>query len=598
MIVVLSDLHLQHTTHDGIRRRDGAKVLVTEVLRNVGASALETLAGEIENSVEATGATSIELVFAGDVFEMHRTPYWLLGGRTLRPTHTRASAELCGATLEILELIATECAGFFAALRKIGTTGVAGIPVITHFLPGNHDRLVNEFPEARARVRELLCVRAPNGDPEAPFPHVLDWPRSTGYGVRVRHGHEYDVQNFPIAFEPEQCEPVEEMYRQPVLGDWASVELCTRLAVSFRAHYARELRSASPSGDAYRRIYAALAEFDDVRPQSALVRYLADAVHGTESTAFELLRPILRDIHETAARDAFLVGEMTRLGHAALFSGVVAPMVDEALATFPAPLVAKLMEVFDSLESEGEGPAHFAALESGLESGIIDLVVAGHTHQPDQVALPGHGGAIMDAAYFVDSGTWRTRVDSGRRRAFGRLRSYTTVFCYHDDESTRGERRRFETWTGHLRSTEFGPRFDVLARARSAAPVTQTIEFLSCAVERIDEGDTRDGAELKLTFGVDAASASASFVDVHDGDVLSLGGTKLEVDPHLDGELWCFGVEHDSGVFFDVDDPIPWAVDFLPRDADEAFQQRSGKLRASDARGDAYVITYEVLLKE
>jgi UDP-2,3-diacylglucosamine pyrophosphatase LpxH len=594
MIVVLSDLHLQHTTHDGIRRRDAeGRVLSTEVLRNVGASAMQTLAGEIESSVESTGARHVELVFAGDVFELHRTPWWFLGGRRLRPTHAAAQAELCAATLEILELVAAECAGFFEAIGALVKDGIAGAPVRTHFLPGNHDRLVNEFPEARARVRELLHVKPPVDGPQARFPHVLDWPRATGYGVRVRHGHEYDPQNFAAPFDPDAGEALEAVYRTPVLGDWASVDVCTRLAVSFRAHYARELRLAGEEGDAFRRIYTALAEFDDVRPQAALVRYLADAVRGTEARAFELLRPMLRDIYETARRDPFLVGEMKRLGHGELFSGVVGPLVDEALAEFPAGLVAKIMEVFDGLEGQGPGPSEVAAQERGLDSGEIELVIAGHTHQPDQVAIPGRGGAVVDAAYFVDSGTWRTRVDSGSSRTFGRLRSYTTVFCYHDEETKRGERRRFETWTGHLRSSEFGPRIDAPV-ALDTKHARQWVEFQSCSVERIDEGDTRDGAELELTFGVDGSGTSRTFAGVHDGDVLSLAGIRMEVDPHLDGELWCFGCERDVGIFFDRDDPMPWAVDFLRRSEDGRFALRPGVLQARDARGWAYAINYVV----
>ncbi len=596
MIVVLSDLHLQHTKRDGIRRRgaDG-RVRSTDILRNVGASAMQTLAGEIESSVEATGAREIHLVFAGDVFEIHRTPWWFLGGRTLRPTHANATVELRAATLEILELVASECAGFFESVAALVAEGIAGVPVTTHFLPGNHDRLVDLYPEARVRVRELLHVRA--RDPQAPFPRVLDWPRASGYGVRVRHGHEYDVQNFALPFDPAKGEALEAVYRTPVLGDWASVDICTRLAVSFRAHYARELRLEGPEGDSFRRIYAALAEFDDVRPQSALVRYLADAVRGTEERAFELLRPMLRDIYETARADAFLVGEMKRLGHGELFSSVVGPLVEEALAEFPASLVAKIMEAFDGLEGQGEAPADFAAKERGLTDGAIELVVAGHTHQPDQVAIPGSAGAVVDAAYFVDSGTWRTRVDSGSRRTFGRLRSYTTVFCYHDEETQRGERRRFETWTGHLRSSEFGPRVDVPEEIAVQHPL-QWVDFQSCTVERIDEGDTRDGAELELTFGVDGVGVSRTFPRVHDGDVLALDGARLEIDPHLDGELWCFGVEKDVGIFVDRDDPIPWAVDFLPRAEDGRFAARPGVLRARDARGFAYTINYTVRERE
>ena len=52
--------------------------------------------------------------------------------------------------------------------------------------------------------------------------------------------------------------------------------------------------------------------------------------------------------------------------------------------------------------------------------------------------------------------------------------------------------------------------------------------------------------------------ATASYVELN---------RVLTVDPALDGELWCYGVEKDPGIFFDSDDPMPWAVMFLPRTA-------------------------------
>src|SRR5512138_2706811 len=96
MIVIVSDLHLQHTSNDVIRRRAAAGVLECGVRRNVDASALRLLFDEIAASVRSCGAESVDLVLAGDILEIHRTPAWFFGGSPLRPTvdSAAASAEL------------------------------------------------------------------------------------------------------------------------------------------------------------------------------------------------------------------------------------------------------------------------------------------------------------------------------------------------------------------------------------------------------------------------------------------------------------------------------------------------------------------------
>ena len=80
---------------------------------------------------------------------------------------------------------------------------------------------------------------------------------------------------------------------------------------------------------------------------------------------------------------------------------------------------------------------------------------------------------------------------------------------------------------------------------------------------------------------------------MHDGQVLELGHV-VSADPALDGELWCYGVEQDPGLFFDADDAMPWAVSFLPR-ASAAFRLGPITLRAADNRGNAFTFSLEVL---
>jgi hypothetical protein len=612
MIVVISDLHLQHTSRDVVRRNEGGKVLETKVVRNVTGAALALLFSEIRDNAERTGAKEIHLVFAGDVFELHRTPEWLIGGETLRPTlHPAAGSDVLERKAHtILDAIEHDNAGFFAVLAKFVETGVLvhhgepqtleGPRVVTHYIPGNHDRLAGLWPSMRRRVRALLHVEAPAEGAGAPFPHHLDWDAGSGYGVRVRHGHEYDATNFSAIFDPGA--PSELAYDAPALGDFVTVDIATRLAVAFRARYARQLRSPARSGAWYRGVYSAITEFDDVRPQSMLIHYLSDAIGANEDETFAILRPVLRDAFETSMADAFFVENAKRLGFGRYFEGGFARMLDAALRNMSGNAVQELLGLIDRLhfDKTAKGPASFAQKEPGLSTGAFSVVVAGHTHEPDHVAIPGKlpPDGPGTAAYFLDSGTWRTRIDAGVGGAFGRLRGYTMVFCYHDDELRAGECRRFETWTGHLQAEDYGPMFDVdVTPAR--LPAEQTVRFTECRVEHIDEGDTLDGAELALCLGVDGAGLELDFERVHDGATVGFPDTAVvRVSPALDGELWCYGTERDFGSSpVDQDDPLPWAVHFLDRvskDAMAPFTPGRITLRAADNRGNAFLITAEI----
>jgi hypothetical protein len=610
MIVVISDLHLQHTACDALRRNEGGRVLETRIVRNVSAQALSLLFSEIVENAERVGAKEAHLVFAGDIFELHRTPLWLLGGERLRPTlHPAASSSALETKVHsILDAIERDNHEFFQVLSKFVTTGalvhrgeeqtLENVAVIPHYLPGNHDRLVGVWPSTRQRVRELLCVRPPAEGASGPFLHRLDWDRAAGYGVRVRHGHEYDPANFSENFDPAQ--PASgAAYDAPTLGDFVTVDIATRLAVAFRAHYARELRTPGADGERYRRVYATLTEFDDVRPQSMLVHYLTHAVGASEDVTFSMLRPVLRDAFETAMADSFFVSQADRLGLAKYFQGGLAKLIDEALKKLTGNEVGELLSVLDKFrhETRSGGPAAIAQREPGLSTGDLSVVVAGHTHEPDHVAMPGErlAGAPDGDAYFLDSGTWRTRIDAGVSGAFGRLRGYTMVFCYHDAELRHvGDRRRFETWTGHLQAEDYGPTLslDVTPATR---PELQSVRFVECRVQHVDEGETHDGAELVLYFGVDGVGQKISFDHVRDGQILTLPDTAVaEVDPTLDGEVWCYGIEEDLGdSVLDRDDPMPWAVCFLARASREvnaAFVPGRIELRAEDNRGNAFTI--------
>lgn len=599
VIVVVSDLHLQHTTEDVIRRREGDGVTECGVRRNVTAGALRLLFAEVAENVARSGAARVELVLAGDIFELHRSPAWFFGGSGLRPftSADQAPSELEAKVMAILSAIGAENRGFFELLGQVVKTGSCsyddaggtlsiGAPIRVHYIPGNHDRLANGWPQVRAWVRELLCIE---GTATAPFPHVLDF--SDGYGVRVRHGHEYEPANFGGSWRP-GSEPARSDYAAPTLGDYATIDLAARLAVSFRAHYARELRQPGLAGELYRKLYLSLTEFDDVRPASALPGYLADAVGNVGTVGFAILRPILRGAFDTARADDFFIEQARRLGIGKYFEGPLGELFDQAIRNLSPAWLPRLMAAMAQESETAEPPATWAAREAGVVDGDVQVVIAGHTHKPGHVALPAPGAA----ACFIDSGTWRTRIDEGVGGAFGRLRSYTMVFCYHPSERRGDEQRRFETWTGHLTGDTYGPYST--SRDAGASEVVDVV-FTELHVGKVDEGDTADGAELTLFFGVDAVGLSLSRSGVHDGDRIELdaGVYRVRADSALDGELWCWGVERDLGdSALDRDDPLPWAIDFLSRQANgrSFVRGRSGELLAVNARGSQLRLSYRV----
>jgi len=170
----------------------------------------------------------------------------------------------------ILATIAQEerVAETLAIFRSLET--ILQRPVSFHYLPGNHDRLANATPLIRHQVQNLLGL--PFND--APFQNqVVVYSQGEPF-VLVRHGHEYDPSNFGLNLKEEQSIPTfipAEVYGRPVLGDITTLELAAKLPQLFREHYSEHaiLENAD-----LRLLYQRLMDFDNVRPASALVKFL------------------------------------------------------------------------------------------------------------------------------------------------------------------------------------------------------------------------------------------------------------------------------------------------------------------------------------
>ncbi|MHC4859563.1 MAG: hypothetical protein ACYTDY_05670, partial [Planctomycetota bacterium] len=203
-------------------------------------------------------------------------------------------------------------------------------------------------------------------------------------------------------------------------------------------------------------------------------------------------------------------------------------------------------------ERAGGSPAEVARLEPGLGE-RFDIVVGGHTHHPDQVPL-GEG-----SSFYLDSGTWRTDIREGVG-GFGRLRAYTMIFCFDQAEREAGDGRRFETWTGHLAEGSAGPYDEIATDVTEDAVGERKLRFTK--VEFHDVERERDGAEIELRYGVDGQGEKKVWKKVEKGAVREFPVKEFELDPGLDGEVWCWGWEED---WPDPDDPLPVGTAFLDR---------------------------------
>ena len=610
MLVVVSDLHLQHVSADSIRYvRDGI-VQEAGVRRNVTPGAFQMLLADVHARAKRSFANHVELVFAGDIFELLRTPLWFSGGKSdVRPMATDLGADspynpLCAKVHEVLDAIIEDNRPIWPVLARFVREGTlerkgnvltldAGTVVDVHYIPGNHDRLVNAWPSVRRRVREILSM--PVSD--EPFPHTVDRPKSTGYGVRVRHGHEYDRWNIgvPVPFG-KPIEVTDEQYLLPCSGDYVTLEIATRLCVGFRALHGKALRASDERGERMRDFYNALVEFDDVRPSTLLLKYLESRLGSLGPELFELLRPLLLDLYFTALDSPFFQDMAHRMEVLKFFREPVVTIVREALQSLSPTSLESLVQRLRAMDTSGDTDrgAAMASREAGIEDGIYDIIVAGHTHHPDQVPLPS-GSKSNREVFFLDSGTWRSTIRVGIGDSFGRMRAYTIVMCYSDEECPKmADGRRFETWTGHLAGEKFGP-YDMqvgpLAPARSQF-ILHAIRF-----DKVDEGETRDGAEVYLCWGVDAQSQTFERTGVHNETRAVLDKHPIDLHSNLDGEFWIFGREVDFGSrsVLDTDDVFPWSVRYLERGSDGEFLPGKGEVILHRRDDTHIVLEYEIV---
>jgi UDP-2,3-diacylglucosamine pyrophosphatase LpxH len=453
MIAVISDLHFEEEAADVIS--SGGKDIIFR--RNLEPKAYRSFIAHMADELRRRDAKSFELIIAGDLFDFNRTTLWFRD--ELRPyvSLDEVSPELETKVLGLLEAIAAEPpveqtlelfrnlskGKYLAYDRKAQRWNEQEFPCPPKItcLAGNHDRLCNATSRIRSRIRELIGLK---GDQAFPHYALFDDP-----DVLIRHGHEYDNNNFAIDLPDNKPIPLkidEAGYSQANFGDVITIDVAVRLPFLFRRKYGDDqILKDCVLGSLYLR----LLQFDDVRPQSALLDYMLDVSSGGFSAeeAWEKLVPIIEDhlaeIHDNKFFRYWLAKRAKPWAPAEL--DLARGLLNlGGFRNRPAREAARKISHF-MMGGEPDQPQLYAMREELIQDKKVRLVLAGHTHSPDVCLIKSDQEGDR---FYINTGTWRNVIPSTPDgRTFGRMRALTYVTLYsksEQDESCNS----FDYWTG------------------------------------------------------------------------------------------------------------------------------------------------------
>ena len=422
--------------------------------------------------------TRVDLVFLGDIFDLLRTERWFVdreGGSVPLSERPWGSADavsgqgvtpaVAARARGILAEILERNAAALATLRGEREAPPPGVEVRRLYVPGNHDRLY--LHDAGLRAGILGGLGAVDGEglgSEGVFLHRLEMPE---YGLVARHGHEWDVWNFP-GYRPDAVasEYTDADYLAAPIGDPVTTEMAARLPFEMRI---RLLDSGAFPERLANRIHHRFKRIEDVRPLFASFHW---AYHEMGRIAAELdprrarildaalgdtVRRLARDFRRLDFCEAWLERHHRafHLDAAVLLRIILCGL--SAPAWFPVEWIAEGIERILVSRNPRTVTRKGALCEDLGRVGRAEMrfVVYGHTHAPEQVPLYG-GGRTQDV--YLNTGTYRPgvfRADGEgfvgwQRLAYVCISSAEEALAYQGPFGARNVGPAFVSWSGAL----------------------------------------------------------------------------------------------------------------------------------------------------
>ena len=426
MLIVLSDLHFAESKSYSLGDR--------QFNHNLPSSVYKTYFKEIVDLIRDDDVNHIDVVLAGDIFEINRSAYWFKDA--LRPyVHNKAvepGGSLEARIIEIIDAIAsdyrvTETLAIFRNLSRI-----FGKPVSLHYLTGNHDRLCNATARIRRRLRSYLGME----DSDLAFPNQYIHIVNGSAMVLVRHGHEYDPSNFGMNVSILPVIPTfidKEAYEKPVFGDIVTLEIATKLPQAFKQYYSEKTILGV---EALSSIFQRLNDFDNVRPASALMGFLFSTPGLTQKEVWRFIEPVFVKALDDIANDPSMADLMVEFGGMVGFGATVLRLAlktrlwRKGIPFWLAKTLIRPAFARTDLGSQTKLIKREECLQPGNSS--IVAIVAGHTHNPVVELLQVTQGKER---YYINDGTFRNVITSSPDvTQFGRIRSKARVLIFEPGE--------------------------------------------------------------------------------------------------------------------------------------------------------------------
>jgi UDP-2,3-diacylglucosamine pyrophosphatase LpxH len=427
MIVVLSDLHFSET--------ESTKIGSQRYSRNLPADVFRAYFSEVNQIAVNNHINKVDLVLAGDIFEISRSGLWLEGD--CRPYINNGDVEP-GSKVEMTILRILGAIKQEEKVKEIlrifrNLDNYFDMDAEVHLILGNHDRLLNATPIIRKTVREILGLE---GDGDLIDHYKLFLDEQEDPFCFIRHGHEYDLSNFSLNVHKMQSIPKDlpkKAYEMSSLGDIISIEYGAALPWTFVNEYGEE---AILENENLQAIYKRLMEFDDVRPTTAWLAYLFSTPSVDKRETWKLIKPSFTHVINTLSNNALFREALKQ-------SAVVSSLVRVILITIlksglfkkgiPYWLIKSIMRgVSKSIKLKPQ--ANWAKREALFlaEESTLKCIVSGHTHFSEVSLLSSKNG---NEKYYINTGTWRNVIPATRNfENFGQLKALTKLILFYPHE--------------------------------------------------------------------------------------------------------------------------------------------------------------------
>ena len=426
MIIVMSDLHFADSASLSIGGHHFNHNLPPEVYR--------AFFSEILEFTRTDNIKEIDLVLAGDIFEITRSALWLKDH--LRPyahnDEVTEGSELEGRINEIMDTIAADrrVAATLDLFRNL--TVQMRRPVRIHYIPGNHDRLLNASRRTRNRTRSFLGM-APS---DLPFDNQYLHRTNGETMILIRHGHEYDAANFGVDVRQWAEIPTlidKKYYDRPNFGDIVTTEIAAKLPILFKEYYTEKDIVADKDLSV---MFQRLIDFDNVRPSNALINFLFSTPGLSMKEVWRLIEPVFIKMLDDLAFSPEIGKQMITFGG---LTGFSAATLKAFLKTriwrrgLPFWMIKTLLSPVSRRSKIGD-QSDIILKEQCLRkpNSPVRCIVSGHTHNPTVQLMKVEKGI---ETYYINTGTFRNVITATPNlRDFGRLRSKARVLIFNQGE--------------------------------------------------------------------------------------------------------------------------------------------------------------------